>query len=377
MTTTKNFVLSIYTNFYMPISEILHKNEFTKTDIIQLLQAEGEEEKILFHHSAKLKEETIGKTVYLRGLIEMSNVCAKDCLYCGIRMSNSIDNRYSLDEKEVLNAIKFAYDNRYGSVAIQSGEITSKAFTEKINNIILGSKELSNGEIGITLSCGEQTEETYQKWFNSGAHRYLLRIESSTKELYNKIHPADENHDFDARINSLKTLKKIGYQVGTGVMVGLPFQTLEHLADDLLFMKSFDIDMCGMGPYIEHKDTPLYEFKDSLMPLNDRFKLTLKMIAILRIMMPDINIAATTALQTIDKMGREKAIQIGANILMPNITPGKYRDSYALYENKPCTDENADDCKNCIDVRVHMVNHEVGYAAWGDSKHFEAKKHNP
>ena len=357
----------------MKTTEILAKSEFSKNDIIQLLKAEGEDEKALFYHAANVKKMNIGNTVYLRGLIEMSNVCAKDCLYCGIRKSNPINNRYSLEVNEVLGAIKFAYENRYGSVAIQSGEICSTAFTEKINTIIQGSKELSNGEIGITLSCGEQSEETYRKWFESGAHRYLLRIESSTRELYNKIHPENENHNFENRLKALETLKKIGYQVGTGVMVGLPFQTPEHLADDLLFMKTFDIDMCGMGPYIEHKDTPLYEFKDGLLPLNERFKLTLRMIAILRIMMPDINIAATTALQTIDKMGREKAIQIGANILMPNITPGKYRDSYALYENKPCTDENAEDCKNCIDVRIHMVNHEVGYTAWGDSKHFKNK----
>jgi len=358
----------------MLITEILEKSEFTKDDIIQLLNVSGAEEKILFKHAAKIKEESIGNTVYLRGLIEMSNVCAKDCLYCGIRNSNSTTNRYSLSEDEVLAAIRFAHENHYGSVAIQSGELTGKGFADKINRIIQQSGRLTNGEIGITLSCGEQTEETYRQWFGSGAHRYLLRIESSTEELYYRIHPQDENHNFQTRLRALKMLKKIGYQVGTGVMVGLPFQTIGHLADDLMFMKNFDIDMCGMGPYIEHKDTPLYEHKDILIPLQERFLLTLRMIAILRIMMPDINIAATTALQTIDKIGREKAIQIGANILMPNITPGKYRDSYSLYENKPCTDENADDCKNCIDVRVHLVNHKVGYAAWGDSKRFERRK---
>jgi biotin synthase len=333
----------------------------------------GADEKILFKYAAKIKEESIGNTVYLRCLIEMSNVCAKDCLYCGIRNSNSNTNRYSLSEDEVLEAIRFAHENRYGSVAIRSGELTGKGFTDKINRIVQQSNRLTNSEIGITLSCGEQTEETYRQWFESGAHSYLLRIESSTEELYYRIHPQDDNHSFESRLNAMKTLKKIGYQVGTGVMVGLPFQTIEHLADDLLFMKNFDIDMCGMGPYIEHKDTPLYEHKDILIPLQERFRLTLRMIAILRIMMKDINIAAITALQTIDKIGREKAIQIGANILMPNITPGKYRDSYALYENKPCTDENADDCKNCIDVRVHLVNHKVGYAAWGDSNRFERR----
>ena len=357
----------------MSINEILNKQEFSKADIILLLNATGEDEKNLFKYAAKVKEECIGNVVYLRGLIEMSNICSKDCLYCGIRKSNLNNKRYLLEIDEVLEAIKFAYDNQYGSVALQAGEIRNVDFIEKINNIILGSQKLSSGEIGITLSCGEQSEETYKKWFDSGAHRYLLRIESSSEELYNKIHPRDENHNFTTRLNSLKTLKKIGYQVGTGVMVGLPFQTIENLADDLLFMKNFDIDMCGMGPYIEHKNTPLFQYKDTLLPLKERFNLTLRMIAVLRIMMKDINIAATTALQTIDKIGREKAIQIGANILMPNITPGKYRDSYALYENKPCTDENAEDCKNCIDVRVHLVNHKVGYSAWGDSLHFKRK----
>lgn len=354
------------------IDNILAKSELRREDILFLLQVSGEDEKKLFRHSAALKKSHLGNVVHLRGLIEMSNVCEKDCLYCGIRKSNENTNRYNISEEEVLDAIRFAHVNRYGSVAIQSGELSNYAFVDKIDRIIKKSKEITNGEIGITLSCGEQTEETYRKWFNSGAHRYLLRIESSEISLYNKIHPVNTLHEYNTRVNALKTLKSIGYQVGTGVMVGLPFQTVENLADDLLFMKEMDIAMCGMGPYIEHKDTPLYEFRDSLLPIEERFKLTLRMIAVLRIMMPNINMAATTALQTIDKLGREKAIQIGANILMPNITPGKYRDSYALYENKPCTDENADDCKNCIDVRVHMVDHEVGYNAWGDSKHFKS-----
>ena len=190
------------------IDKILQKPEFTKADIIFLLKVEGEDEKKLFRLSAKIKEEQIGNIVYLRGLIEMSNVCSKDCLYCGIRKSNTENNRYSLSEEEVLKAIKFAHDNKYGSVAIQSGEISNKAFTEKINNIILETKRITNDEIGITLSCGEQSEETYKTWFESGVHRYLLRIESSTEELYYKIHPKDKNHDFQTRLNALKNLKK-------------------------------------------------------------------------------------------------------------------------------------------------------------------------
>lgn len=358
----------------MHLESILQKKDLTRDEIIFLLGLQGEDEKKLFKYAGKLKQENIGNQVYLRGLIEMSNVCAKDCLYCGIRQSNSDVNRYALNEEEVLQAVKFAHTNRYGSVCIQSGELTHPTFVDKIDRIIKESNRITKGEIGITLSCGEQARETYQRWFDSGAHRYLLRIESSTEELYYKIHPNDEHHQFKNRLKALSDLKEIGYQVGTGVMVGLPFQTIEHLADDLLFMRNFDIDMCGMGPYIEHKDTPLYEHRQLLMPQKERFQLTLRMIAVLRILMPDINIAATTALQTIDKIGREKAIQLGANILMPNITPGKYRDSYSLYQNKPCTDENADDCKSCIDVRVHLVNHEVGYSAWGDSRRFAKRK---
>lgn len=360
----------------MNLQEILNKSDLTRNDIIYLLNLQGEDEKELFRHAGKVKQETIGNKVFLRGLIEMSNVCDKDCLYCGIRKSNAEVSRYALPEAEIIEAIRFAHVNRYGSVCIQSGELSNSPFIDKIDRIIQESNRITNGEIGITLSCGEQSAETYQRWFNSGAHRYLLRIESSSRELYAKIHPDNDLHQFDARIQALADLKKIGFQVGTGVMVGLPFQTIEHLADDLLFMKQFDIDMCGMGPYIEHKDTPLYEHRHLLMPQKERFQLTLRMIAVLRILMPDINIAATTALQTIDKIGREKAIQLGANILMPNITPGKYRDSYSLYENKPCTDENADDCKSCIDVRVHLVNHEVGYAEWGDSHRFAKRKNS-
>lgn len=156
-------------------------------------------------------------------------------------------------------------------------------------------------------------------------------------------------------------------------MIGLPFQTLDDLAGDLLFMKKFDIDMCGMGPYIEHADTPLIKHSGGLMPLKDRFDLTLKMIAVIRIMMKDINIVAATALQAIDPIGREKAVRIGANILMPNITPGKYRDSYRLYDNKPCTDDSAEDCQSCLEARISLADAEVIYGEWGDSKHYSRR----
>ncbi len=326
----------------LTIKEILDKKIFTRENIVSLLQSSGEDRTLLFEKSAGIKKKYIGNKVWFRGLIEFSNICSKDCLYCGIRKGNKNLTRYNLTDEEILLAAKFAYDNKYGSIALQSGEIESQFVTGRIENLLHKIKEISSGELGVTLSVGEQEPEVYKKWFDAGAHRYLLRIESTNESLYKKIHPNDSKHNFNHRLDCLKNLQDIGYQTGTGVMIGLPFQTMNDLAGDLLFMKNSDIDMIGMGPYIEHADTPLMEYSENLLPLNERFDLTLKMIAIIRIMMKDINIVAATALQAIDPVGREKAVRIGANILMPNITPGKYRDSYKLYDNKPCTDDSAE-----------------------------------
>jgi len=356
----------------IPIPEILNKPSFSKEEIVALLNASGAERQLLFERALEVKLCEVGNKVYFRGLIEFSNVCSKDCYYCGIRKSNELVKRYTLSDNEVLTAARFAFENKYGSIVLQSGENSSSAFTSRIERLIKEIKKLSNDQLGITLSLGEQAEEVYQRWFNAGAHRYLLRIETSDRELYAKLHPAD--HRFDFRLGCLETLKKIGYQAGTGVMIGLPFQTVESLADDLLFMKKFDVDMVGMGPYIEHAGTPLYEYRGELWDIQERFMMTLKMVAILRIMMKNINIAATTALQAIDPLGREKAVKVGANIIMPNITPGKYRNDYALYENKPCVDEEPDQCNGCLDARLSLTDSEIGYGEWGDSKHFRERK---
>ena len=358
----------------MNIQNILKKEKLSKTDLVYMLTCKGEEEKELFMHSKAIREKEIGKSVYLRGLIEFSNICSKDCLYCGIRKSNSKVARFDIEDEHILNAAKFAYDNNYGSIVLQGGERNDNQFIERIDSLLKKIKKLSNNKLGITLSVGEQTRETYQKWFKSGAHRYLLRIESSNKELYYKIHPKNDNHSFEARLECLKTLQDIGYQTGTGVMIALPHQTIEDLADDLLFFKEFNIDMVGMGPYIEHADTPLYTDKDLLIPQKERFILSLHMIACLRILMKDINIAAATALQAIDPIGREKAINIGANIIMPNITPTEERVLYQLYQDKPCTDEGADECYSCIEKRIQMANCEVKYNEWGDSPHYKKRK---
>jgi biotin synthase len=342
-----------------------------KEEIIELLKRSGNQKKSLFEKARKLKEETVGKKVFLRGLVEFSNICSKDCLYCGIRKSNKKVVRYNSTDDEILAACRFAWENRFGSVVLQSGELDSRAFIKRVENLLKKIKQLSNNELGITLSCGEQTLETYRRWLESGAHRYLLRIEASNPELYYKIHPKTKKHSFEKRLEALHSLRKTGYQVGTGVMIGLPFQTFEDLADDLIFLKKMDIDMCGMGPYIEHENTPMYQYRHLLKTKQERFDLALNMIAVLRLLMPDINIAAATALQAIDPAGREKALAVGANIIMPNLTPFNYRKEYLLYEDKPCLDEDAELCRNCLEARIELAGCEIGYNEWGDSKHFK------
>ena len=358
----------------MNIESILNKNELTKSDIVTLLLSEGKDEAALFEFSAHVKQQHVGNEVFLRGLIEFSNYCDKDCYYCGIRGSNDNVCRYFIPEEEILRSVEFAYQSGFGSLALQSGEMQSKSFTEKVNDIVKKSMAVTNNEIGITLSCGEQTDDVYKQWFESGAIRYLLRIETSNRELYKKLHPDDVIHTFEKRIDSLQSLKKIGYQTGTGVMIGLPFQTIDDLAEDLLFLKQFDIDMCGMGPYIEHRETPLFAYQSKLLPLKQRLNLSMKMIAVLRILMSEINIAATTALQAIDQNGRIRAIEIGANVLMPNITPKKYRDDYFLYENKPVASQNDEDSLSSLEEKLNAINHRIAYHKQGNSLHYRKEQ---
>ncbi len=326
----------------------------------------------LFAKAKQIKAETVGHNVYLRGLIEYSNRCAKDCYYCGIRASNNNVCRYEVDDKAVLDAVEYAYSNGFGSIVLQSGEQKNREFTLKIENLLKQIMIQTNDEIGITLSLGEQDEDTYKRWRDAGAKRYLLRIEASNKALYAKLHP--QNHDYDARLKCLETLKKLNYQVGTGVMIGLPFQTVEHLAEDLQFFKNLDVDMVGMGPYIEHAETPLYTEKNNIFSRQKRFDLTLKMIALLRIQMPTINIAATTALQTLDSFGREKAVEIGANVIMPNLTPLNYRENYFLYDGKTVVRDTFDDTIADLENRLAQVGAEIAYYQHGDSSHYKEVK---
>lgn len=352
------------------------KYNFTKENIIKLLE-ENDQNRVqqLYDDAFRTKIDNVGNKVYLRGLVEITNICRKNCLYCGIRRDNPSNDRYEIDIEDVIPAARFAYEQGYGSMVIQGGERHDKKFRDKITSILKEVRKISSeSPLGITLSLGEQPFDVYQEWFEAGAHRYLLRIESSTQELFEKIHPVDESHSFQTRLTALEDLRRAGYQVGTGVMIGLPFQTLGHLADDLLFFKSFDIDMCGMGPYLEHSQTPLYQYKDLLIPKEERLELSLKMVAILRLMMPKINIAATTAMQSIDPAGREKAILAGANVIMPNLTLTEVRGDYSIYENKPGVGEDASITSSSLERMLQNAGIPIGYNEWGDSLHFKDRK---
>lgn len=352
------------------ISKIDSDNQLSKEDMVFLLMlSEDNEIERLFEKAYSIKLKNVGNKVFFRGIVEFSNVCQKNCYYCGIRKSNKKVKRYWMKEDEIIKSLIWAYNNNYGSVVLQSGEQTSEYFVNFVERILIKTKEETKGELGITLSLGEQTEETYKRWFEAGAHRYLLRIETSNEEFYKKLHPAD--HDFRNRLESLNLLRKIGYQVGTGVMIGLPGQSLEDLVNDVIFYKQKDIDMIGMGPYIVHDDTPLAkEFPNFNKVIEDQLKLSLKMIAITRIYLQDVNIAATTALQALHTVGREMGLKAGANIIMPNITDTQYRASYQLYEHKPCLNENSVLCRNCLNNRIDNIGEAIGYKEWGDSPHF-------
>lgn len=321
----------------------------------------------LSEEAYRVKVATIGPEVYLRGLIEISNICVKNCLYCGIRRDIRCP-RYELSDEEVLATAKIAANRHFGSVVIQGGERTDAAFIRKITRLLKAIKSIDTGDdpsLGITLSLGEQSREVYEEWFDAGAHRYLLRIESSNPDLYHKIHPDDSLHSYDRRLKALYNLKDIGYQAGTGAMIGLPFQTAEDMADDLLFYKKFDTPMVGMGPYNPHPESPLTLSGAAYPSAERRFALGLKMIALLRLLMPDINIAAATALEVLDPHGREKGLLSGANVFMPNITPDEQMVKYNLYDRKTLHRdfllENGLSGKKIV----------IGYGRWGDSKHFK------
>ena len=355
---------------------ILNKPELTKADIVTLLALAKEEDIAALRTRAhEVMVEHVGDAVYYRGLIELSNVCALNCYYCGIRAGNEKVERYTLTESDVIDAANWCADQGYGSIVLQAGERSDAAWVDFIELLIKRIKtetirpELPQG-VGITLSLGEQSRDTYARWRAAGAHRYLLRIESTNPALFASIHPRQQS--LEERKQCLRWLADTGFQVGTGVMIGIPGQTLDMLADDILFFKTMDIDMIGMGPYLAHNDTPMSTWEQPLGK-DELLMLAYKMIAVVRLVLKDVNIAATTALQAIAKDGRERGLTYGANVTMPNLTPTKVRANYQLYEGKPCMDEGRVECRGCLLGRIKSVGRHVAFNQWGDSKHYTKK----
>ena len=339
------------------------------SEIAQMLREE--DLGALMRRAYDVKTSTWGRRVALRGLVEFSNFCSKDCLYCGIRRGNAGVVRYRMDEGEIFAAVEWAAENRYGSVVLQSGEMACEENTAFVERVLSRIHERFGDDLGITLSLGEQSGDAYRRWRAAGAHRYLLRIESSNPRLYARIHPS--GYSWQARLRCLRALKEAGFVVGTGVMIGLPWQTLDDLAGDVAFFRDEGVDMVGMGPYLAHPDTPLA----ASAPAQDRkrlLELTLRMIAVTRLAIPDANIASTTALQAIDHEGREKGLLAGANVIMPNVTPQKYRGEYLLYPGKPCLGEDSELCRGCLERRVKSIGEEIAWGERGDPLHFTGRK---
>lgn len=343
------------------IEKAYQTNDLTKEQITYLLEnITSMDREVLYNYALKTKQAYYGNRVYLRGLIEFSNFCRQDCLYCGIRASNALVERYRLTEEEILSCCDIGYALGYRTFVLQSGE--DLWYTEEILVALIQEIKRRYPDIALTLSIGERKVETYQSLFAAGADRFLMRHETASKELYEKLHPTMR---FEDRRNCLSALKGIGYQVGAGFMVGLPGQTPEHLAEDLLYLKELRPDMIGVGPFIPHSETPLGKEKGGT--LVD----TLVMVALARLMIPGSLIPATTALGTLDPQGRELALKAGANVVMPIITPTSVRKQYALYENKICGDDHPEDCRHCIERRIQSVGFEADLGrgdSWSVSK---------
>ena len=292
----------------------------------------------IFAAAREVKAKCGKADVLPRGLIETSNICAKDCLYCGIRKGNAKVPRYLIPEEEVVACIDEARRRGYPAVAFQAGEVESEANTayyERLTAYAVGRADCpqSAAPLEVTLSLGEQTEEVYRRWKDAGAMRYLIRIETSNRELYAKIHPAECS--FERRLGCIRTLKRLGYVTGSGVMIGLPGQTVEDLARDVVFYGEENLDMVGMGPYVPHPQASLAADGQQAYDSKRNFRMALRMIALTRLYLWDVNIVAATALEALDpEGGRNRGIEAGANVVMPVLTPAKYRRGYDLYPGK-------------------------------------------
>ncbi|AYE33557.1 [FeFe] hydrogenase H-cluster radical SAM maturase HydE [Clostridium septicum] len=331
------------------IDKIYKENNATRDELLFLLNNLNDKDKeYLIEKAHETRMRTYGDKVYMRGLIEFTNFCKKDCIYCGIRRSNKKADRYRLTYEDIMECADIGDKLGYKTYVLQGGE--DAYFTdEKMIEIIKGIKEKYPNN-AITLSLGERSYESYKKMFEAGADRYLLRHETATKELYESLHPGAS---FENRRKCLKDLKKIGYQIGAGFMVEIPNQTNEDLVNDLIFVKELEPHMCGIGPFIPHKDTPL---KNEVAGTVEK---TTTMLALIRLLLPNVLLPSTTALGSIDPNGREKGIKAGGNVVMPNLSPTRVREKYSLYDGKICTGDEAAECRMCIEGRIKKAGFRV------------------
>ena len=300
---------------------------------------------LLSKYARQRCEESYGDRVFTRGLIEFSSYCKNDCLYCGLRRSNGNAERYRLSREEILDCCESGYKLGFRTFVLQSGE--DGHYTDEYLCGLVSEIKEKYPDCAVTLSLGERSRDSFQRLFDAGADRYLLRHETADREHYERLHPAEMS--FDNRIRCLHDLKEIGYQVGCGFMVGSPFQTVDCLVADLRFIKEFQPQMVGIGPFIRHKDTPFGDKPDGTL------ELTLFLLAVVRLLLPKVLLPATTALGTISSTGREQGLMAGANVVMPNLSPVKVRKKYSLYDNKICTGEEAAECAGCLARRVSSV----------------------
>lgn len=338
------------------IDKLYKERNLTKEEWIYLLDSKIDTE-YLFQRARKIQNEIYGKDVYIRGLIEISNYCKNDCLYCGIRCSNKNADRYRLSKDDILNCCDEGYKLGFRTFVLQGGE--DAYYTDDLMCDIVKSIKEKYSDCAVTLSLGEKTKETYKKYKDAGADRYLLRHETANKSHYESIHP--EKMSFVSRQKCLFDLKELGFQVGCGFMVGSPNQTNECLADDMIFLKKLNPHMVGIGPFISQKDTPFANKK------NGSAEKTLILISLIRLLLPNALIPSTTALGTLDSQGREKGILAGANVVMPNLSPVSVRKKYSLYDNKICTGDEAAECRMCMQKRIESIGYKIAVSR-GDYK---------
>lgn len=331
------------------ILKLYSTNSLTREELLYLLDNIDDTGKILlFKKAYEVRERHYGNTVYLRGLIEISNFCMRGCRYCGIRGDNPDAVRYRLTKEDILECCRKGYELGYRTFVMQGGE--DPCFTDEILVDIISAIKFNFPEAAITLSLGERTKESYMKLYKAGADRYLLRHETATRELYDSLHP---NMSFENRRECLKNLKETGYQTGAGFLIGLPNQKNEDYVRDLMFLKELHPHMVGLGPFIPQKDTPLKDEKGGDL------ETTLLMLAIVRLLLPEVLLPATTALGTIDPQGREKGFRVGANVIMPNLSPYENRAKYALYDGKKFVDDEAAEELRKIKDRIEEAGFKV------------------